>query len=73
MYLSCGRIALALPCHDSPLAWLTSSAPFHLQNRLHTRLAIIGSGPAAHTAAIYAARAELEPILFEVGGGLAQP
>ncbi|KAG2431670.1 hypothetical protein HYH02_013247 [Chlamydomonas schloesseri] len=32
---------------------------------MHTRLAIIGGGPAAHTAAIYAGRAELEPILFE--------
>lgn len=30
-----------------------------------TKLCIIGSGPAAHTAAIYAARAELQPILFE--------
>eukprot|EP00887_Chlorella_sp_A99_P001412 scaffold8.g1412.t1 len=28
-------------------------------------VAIVGSGPAAHTAAIYLARAELEPILFE--------
>jgi thioredoxin reductase (NADPH) len=33
--------------------------------KLKTKLAIIGSGPAAHTAAIYAARAELKPILFE--------
>ncbi|CAK9176882.1 unnamed protein product [Ilex paraguariensis] len=32
---------------------------------LKTRICIIGSGPAAHTAAIYAARAELKPILFE--------
>lgn len=32
---------------------------------LKTKLCIIGSGPAAHTAAIYASRAELKPILFE--------
>ncbi|XP_057469603.1 thioredoxin reductase NTRB-like [Actinidia eriantha] len=32
---------------------------------IKTSLCIIGSGPAAHTAAIYAARAELKPILFE--------
>ncbi|XP_015889501.3 thioredoxin reductase NTRB isoform X1 [Ziziphus jujuba] len=32
---------------------------------LKTKLCIIGSGPAAHTAAIYAARAELKPILFQ--------
>ena len=31
----------------------------------HTKLAIIGSGPAGYTAAIYAARAMLEPILFQ--------
>lgn len=37
------------------------------------KLIIIGSGPAAHTAAIYAARAKLEPLLFEglMAGGVA--
>jgi thioredoxin reductase (NADPH) len=31
----------------------------------HTKVVIIGSGPAAHTAAIYLSRAELSPILYE--------
>ena len=39
----------------------------------HARVVIVGSGPAGYTAAIYAARAELRPVLiagFHTGGQL---
>jgi thioredoxin reductase len=38
--------------------------PKEMENH-REKLIIIGSGPAGHTAAIYAARANLDPLMFE--------
>jgi len=45
----------------------TTSLLHHQQQtrNMHSKLVIIGSGPAGHTAAIYASRADLKPIMYE--------
>ena len=50
---------------SSSAAAISSTSAMDDLHILKTRLCIIGSGPAAHTPAIYASRAELKPILFE--------
>ncbi|KAJ8437954.1 hypothetical protein Cgig2_033687 [Carnegiea gigantea] len=60
---SLNRFSLPIPISSPSRS--PSSAMDDLPQALRTKLCIIGSGPAAHTAAIYAARAELRPILFE--------
>ena len=44
------------------MGWMVPKPP---SQRSGKRVAIIGSGPAGHTAAIYLGRANLNPVLFE--------
>ncbi|CAR25711.1 ZYRO0A06292p [Zygosaccharomyces rouxii] len=43
----------------------TSTTNTIIKRMVHNKVTIIGSGPAAHTAAIYLARAEIKPTLYE--------
>jgi thioredoxin reductase (NADPH) len=64
--LSAGRCVTTI---TQPMSHPTSQAPAQQKEQL----VIVGSGPAGHTAAIYAARANLNPLMFEgfMAGGVA--
>jgi thioredoxin reductase (NADPH) len=59
------------PPSASTLSTNLSSTPLRVNSTVsasrmvHNKVVIIGSGPAAHTAAIYLSRAELQPVLYE--------
>ncbi|KAK9164845.1 hypothetical protein Scep_000036 [Stephania cephalantha] len=57
-------LATATATTSAPLS-AAAAPPMDELQTLKTPVCIIGSGPAAHTAAIYTSRAELKPILFE--------
>jgi len=57
----------------SPVNNTPDSGEIHMSESKHCRLLILGSGPAGYTAAVYAARANLNPVLItgmEQGGQL---
>src|SRR5215471_467202 len=62
-----------LPCRAFVGAVPNATRKFYMSDPRHSRLIILGSGPAGYAAAVYAARANRQPLLItgmEQGGQL---
>lgn len=74
MYHNTARFLKRIPLRSLSLSLAATASSQQRSTRMaHSKVVIIGSGPAAHTAAIYLSRAELKPVLYEgfMAGGTA--
>jgi thioredoxin reductase (NADPH) len=73
MLVSCKTLYAAKPAGHTKLLSAIFFPEEHMSEPKHSRLLILGSGPAGYTAAVYAARANLNPVMvtgLQQGGQL---
>src|SRR5512136_1983263 len=69
----CRPAGSCLPCRAPPGRDAPTSEELYMTGPRHSRLIILGSGPAGYSAAVYSARANRKPLLItgmEQGGQL---